>query len=429
MPQGKPNSGTHPSGWTIEDRKPNGYYKDKSCIGTLDDGVTPCPRDIMAKGMCSLHYTRMKLTNSLLPLPPKPTPDCSVEGCERKHYGRNYCQLHWGHWYHTGDPLQGTWEQYLEKIRADAVTCDVVCQGVRCDIKIGRGHGDGINHKGSKARGYCSTHDARWRAHGDVRADDPIAIMRSVDEKRPPCLAPDCTEDATGWQGNARYCNPHALRLSKHKRLHTVNNSNIGKTCLVEWCDKVCESGEDKFSKGMCAECAKRLNVTGTTDLSHIMLKRRGIYRTCSVDGCDDNETGETTYCKHHWEKLVYLPNGGRAVSARGTRMYRIRKLNAKSDNHTIAELHQYWRDRGIDPKRCTYCDAWHTKWKKRSGRHDWKSSNGDHVMPLSKGGADTMDNLVPCCISCNASKSNRILHKEWTPPKDRDDWHGWKAA
>jgi hypothetical protein len=75
---------------------------------------------------------------------------CSIKGCKRKYYGRNFCQLHWGRWYNTGDPLKGTRKQYLEKIKAQPVTCDVVCKGVRCDIKIGRGHGDGINHKGSK---------------------------------------------------------------------------------------------------------------------------------------------------------------------------------------------------------------------------------------------------------------------------------------
>ena len=307
--------------------------------------------------------------------------------------------------------------------------CKVPTPDGLCNRKIGRGHGDGKNYRGHSTKELCVGHEARERLKGNVLAHIPLLIQRSVNEKRPPCKEPNCKRDARGWQGNHVYCDPHALLLSRHGRTHTVRESNIGKTCSVDWCDKVCESEEDKFCKGMCAQCAKRLNVTGTTELSHIMLKRRGIYRTCSVDGCDENETGESTYCKHHQHKLVYLPNGGRAVSARGTRMYRIRKLNAKSDNHTIAELHQYWRDRGIDPKRCTYCDAWHTKWKKRSGRHDWKSSNGDHVLPLSKGGADTMDNLVPCCLSCNASKSNRILYKEWTPPKDRDGWTGWKAA
>jgi hypothetical protein len=33
-----------------------------------------------------------------------------------------------------------------------------------------------------------------------------------------------------------------------------------------------------------------------------------------------------------------------------------------------------------------------------------------DHIHPISKGGADTEDNLTTACRDCNAGKSNRIL-------------------
>jgi len=36
-----------------------------------------------------------------------------------------------------------------------------------------------------------------------------------------------------------------------------------------------------------------------------------------------------------------------------------------------------------------------------------------DHVIPISKGGADAEHNLVPCCQSCNSSKHNTEL-VEW---------------
>lgn len=35
-----------------------------------------------------------------------------------------------------------------------------------------------------------------------------------------------------------------------------------------------------------------------------------------------------------------------------------------------------------------------------------------DHVVPKSKGGKDTWDNLVTCCISCNNKKDDRMLHE-----------------
>ena len=93
-----------------------------------------------------------------------------------------------------------------------------------------------------------------------------------------------------------------------------------------------------------------------------------------------------------------------------------MRRKAVETDNHTMEELHAYWRANGIDPKRCTYCDAWHTKWI----RGGWKVSVGDHVVPLSKGGKDFIENIVPCCFSCNCSKGARTLYEEWLPPKER---------
>ena len=35
-----------------------------------------------------------------------------------------------------------------------------------------------------------------------------------------------------------------------------------------------------------------------------------------------------------------------------------------------------------------------------------------DHVVPRSRGGASTWENLVACCHSCNRRKGNRLLHE-----------------
>lgn len=46
---------------------------------------------------------------------------------------------------------------------------------------------------------------------------------------------------------------------------------------------------------------------------------------------------------------------------------------------------------------RCRYCGG--------------EASEVDHVIPKSKGGSDAAENLVACCRSCNASKSDNLLH------------------
>lgn len=52
------------------------------------------------------------------------------------------------------------------------------------------------------------------------------------------------------------------------------------------------------------------------------------------------------------------------------------------------------------DGETCQYC-----------GR---KAPDGepDHVLPLAKGGTDSLDNLVWCCPSCNHSKGDRTMRE-----------------
>lgn len=53
---------------------------------------------------------------------------------------------------------------------------------------------------------------------------------------------------------------------------------------------------------------------------------------------------------------------------------------------------------------RCAYCKV------------QTEHLEQDHVIPLTRGGSHTTDNLVPACRACNTSKNNRTLD-EWTPP------------
>ncbi|WAB80380.1 HNH endonuclease [Microcella daejeonensis] len=46
------------------------------------------------------------------------------------------------------------------------------------------------------------------------------------------------------------------------------------------------------------------------------------------------------------------------------------------------------------DGNRCAYCDG--------------HASTIDHVMPRSRGGRDSWENLVACCLRCNNIKSDR---------------------
>lgn len=42
-----------------------------------------------------------------------------------------------------------------------------------------------------------------------------------------------------------------------------------------------------------------------------------------------------------------------------------------------------------------------------------FKNITMDHLLPLSRGGMSTKDNIVPCCKSCNTKKKS-MLPLEW---------------
>lgn len=87
-------------------------------------------------------------------------------------------------------------------------------------------------------------------------------------------------------------------------------------------------------------------------------------------------------------------PDKVRAIAARR----RARKLDAFEDGsvtaQSVRELFERFRC------RCAYCGARGTLQE-------------DHVVPVSKGGPHIIENILPACVSCNASKADTDAH-EW---------------
>jgi hypothetical protein len=347
----------------------------------------PCGRDTEGlKNQCSQHGSRLSYRPDLDP-GARPLGQAHPKGCP--------CDVH------TKAPLPKCEPSCTcQRHTSTRLTCHIICQGIRCDRKIGRGHGDGQNYKGNQARQLCGGHDSRWRLNdGDTQDGLPLQPQHmGPDSERPRCAVEGCD------------CSPHRQRVDHHGHTDLLRHQNIGLTCSNPECETVCESGEDKFVMGMCAKCDTRLNGTGSLEKSVWHYKREGIHRTCSVEECDGDETGDTLLCKRHWNQDYQKRPGIQARSNATTARYRAKKQGANTDGHTIPELHEYWA-RGIDPKRCTYCDAWYRQW-----RNNWQTSIGDHVLAIHNGGSDTMENIVPCCITCNESKGARFLYVEWTP-------------
>ncbi len=62
--------------------------------------------------------------------------------------------------------------------------------------------------------------------------------------------------------------------------------------------------------------------------------------------------------------------------------------------------LDEFWTKCDLLEWLCQYCSCVLTK----------KTATMDHVTPLSRGGSNDIDNIVPACRSCNARKGNKLL-------------------
>lgn len=91
-------------------------------------------------------------------------------------------------------------------------------------------------------------------------------------------------------------------------------------------------------------------------------------------------------YRKNNPDKMIALSNAARA-----------RKANAPG-SHTTAEwleLKEYYGS------CCAYCQAHES---------DCGPLTRDHMISLSNGGSDSIDNIAPCCKSCNSTKNVKSL-------------------
>lgn len=97
--------------------------------------------------------------------------------------------------------------------------------------------------------------------------------------------------------------------------------------------------------------------------------------------------------------------NPDKVAAASQNRRSRIREVGGEITYQDIRRL--YLSQKGC----CKYCGV------KIGGRRNKATTHVDHVIPISRGGANTPENIVLACQTCNLSKGPKLLH-EWQPER-----------
>lgn len=195
---------------------------------------------------------------------------CTVEGCDRTHWGHGYCQAHYTRVQRHGDP------------QAHIPVMAKGKNGPECTV-------DGCTNQ-PHAHNLCITHASRRRVHGDPLAEVPVRIAKYVGT----CPAEGCDRPLK-LHG---YCNLHARRLQSFGLLEVPQREVL--ICSVGTCDRAARAG------GYCNSHYERLRLTGDVRAEQPLK----VFRPdvpCDLDGCD-RQHYSLGFCVNHYTQRVSLP-------------------------------------------------------------------------------------------------------------------------
>lgn len=211
---------------------------------------------------------------------------------------------------------------------------------------------------------------------------------------RPDSLTKICTEDGCARYVRARgVCSMHYRRQFGHRTRYTI----ICVTCSSEYqsarpdgkyCSEVCRD-YDKW--GPRYEPWPR-------KVRHKQPKPPPppptYTRSCEWCGSEFTTTRslQRFCCGEHGNRMGKVRRRGREYAANGA--------------YTWSEVTKVWLTIG---RRCAYCS--------RLKRND--EIEPDHVVPLSKGGSNSIHNIVPSCSLCNSDKRDLSI-PEWVAERER---------
>lgn len=197
-----------------------------------------------------------------------------------------------------------------------------------------------------------------------------------------------CAMAFTPYRPSQIHCNKRCKYAATQSRLHPkkTRESNPEKVCSK--CKKPYPCTEEYFQRkggsrkglvSVCKPCTKKLGAISYLENREKVLVKHAEWEKAHLK--------ERNAYKDNWRKdhpdVHNAKEARRRARKRGSPVV---KFTAK-DWLVVKEAYGF---------RCAYC------------RRKSKKLTMDHVIPLSKGGNHTLENICPCCRSCNSRKGNR---------------------
>lgn len=211
--------------------------------------------------------------------------------------------------------------------------------------------------------GYCGAHARRWRLYGD-----PLIRVRSPLTK---CGVEECT---TTRSGGSEYCRNHRYRYERYgdplapvrRKLHPSHENHS------------CE----------CTRCNRRLPLSDFPASKSSTRGHESVCRECSAAA------------RRSDPDKAYEPS----------RRRRVRLRNGGEGDKGITRTALRARDGDL----CFHCRVPMTFNPPRRGQYVPTYATFDHLLPISRGGLHTWDNVALACARCNLSRGSKLL-SDWT--------------
>lgn len=195
---------------------------------------------------------------------------------------------------------------------------------------------------------------------------------RDIDERR--CA--DCGADIRDRAGNAKRCLA-CTRIEKNRDQRERKARHSGPK-----------------SARPCRECGRQIGEDRRRDAKFCSRKCIDDYRTKNVDRSEYLESTREARAAYVREWRRKNPASTRVSKYRRRAFEATGRISERDWSRLVARYES----------RCAYCGK---KCKVTL----------DHVVPLSRGGANTIGNALPACKSCNSSKHSKFI-SEWKHTK-----------